>query len=118
MRGDPERASSQGALYLTNIQQMYDRPSANTEDEPDEMTDVLGSKPPATMDEVDDFADRILARDGPCLVVNDEGHHTHDEDSEWNKVIRRIDEQSSSGVTAQLDFSATPRYAKGGLFGE
>src|SRR5206468_11047855 len=37
-------------------------------------------------------------------------------DSEWNKVIRRISEQSSSGLTAQLDFSATPRYAKGGLF--
>ena len=26
MRGDPERASSQGALYLTNIQQFYERP--------------------------------------------------------------------------------------------
>ena len=27
MRGDPERASSQGALYLTNIQQFYERPA-------------------------------------------------------------------------------------------
>ena len=25
MRGDGERASSQGAIYLTNIQQLYDR---------------------------------------------------------------------------------------------
>lgn len=116
MRGDPERASSQGALYLTNIQRLYERRRTVDDDEPDEMTNVLGSKPPSGMGEVDDFVTRILARDAPAVIVNDEGHHTHDEDSEWNKVIRRIDEQSVSAVTAQLDFSATPRYAKGGLF--
>jgi type III restriction enzyme len=115
MRDDPERAASEGALYLTNIQQLYERPSV-AQDEPEEMTGVLGPQPPPEMDEGDDFADRILARGAPCLVINDEGHHTHDEDSEWNKVIRRIDEQSSGGITAQVDFSATPRYAKGGLF--
>ncbi len=43
MRGDGERASSQGALYLTNIQQLYDRDDAATKnDEPDVMTAVLG----------------------------------------------------------------------------
>ena len=30
--------------------------------------------------------------------------------------LRRIDEQLPTGITAQLDFSATPRYPKGGLF--
>ena len=29
MRGDAERASSEGALYLTNIQQLYDRETGN-----------------------------------------------------------------------------------------
>ncbi len=24
------------------------------------------------------------------MVINDEAHHTHDEDSEWNNVIRRL----------------------------
>jgi len=46
--------------------------------------------------------------------LNDEAHHTHDEDSEWNQVIRRL--HSNRPIAAQLDFSATPRYTKGGLF--
>ena len=31
-----------------------------------------------------------LPRGGPVFVANDEAHHTHDEDSEWNKGIRRL----------------------------
>ena len=62
MRGDPERASSQGALYLTNIQQFYERAGAADSDEPEVMTDVLGPMPPAADGEVEDFDERIAAR--------------------------------------------------------
>ncbi|MDP8930725.1 MAG: DEAD/DEAH box helicase family protein [Actinomycetota bacterium] len=116
MRGDAERASSQGALYLTNIHQFYERSSMQETHEPDVMTHVLGPKPPAKLGEVDDFDRRIIARGTPCLVLNDEGHHTHDESSEWNKVIRRLHEELPAGVAGQFDFTATPRYEKGGLF--
>jgi len=116
MRGDPERASSQGALYLTNIQQFYERGGTSESDEPDVMTDVLGPIPPAATAVVEDFDERIARRDTPCLVINDEGHHVHDEESEWSKVIRRIHDASTPGLVGQFDFSATPRYQKGGLF--
>jgi type III restriction enzyme len=116
MRGDPERASSQGALYLTNIQQFYERGGTTNSDEPDVMTDVLGPIPPAVKTVVEDFDERIARRDTPCLVINDEGHHVHDEESEWSRIIRRIHDDSPAGLVAQLDFSATPRYQKGGLF--
>ncbi len=46
MRGESERAGSLGALYLTNIQQFYER-QENGSDEPDALAAVLGSKPPA-----------------------------------------------------------------------
>jgi len=54
------------------------------------------------------------------FVPNDEAHHTHDEESEWNKGIRRLHQAITTGGeptgVIQLDMSATPRYSKGSLF--
>jgi type III restriction enzyme len=122
MRGDAERAQSLGALYLTNIQQFYERADRNNNDEPDVMTAVLGSKPPSQNLEIEDFDKRIFARGGSLMVINDEAHHTHDEESEWNRVTRHLHDglqrlKPTSGlIAAQLDFTATPRYSKGALF--
>src|SRR5271166_4265917 len=89
MRGDPERASSLGALYLANVQQFYERQNGG-QDEPEELTAVLGPKPPPQASGIEDFDKRIIDRGGPVVVLNDEAHHTHDEDSEWNKIIRGL----------------------------
>ncbi len=116
MRDEPERASSQGALYLTNVQQFYGRRDNGEDEEPDPIAAVLGHKPPTNKTEVEDFDKRIAARSAPCMVVNDEAHHTHDEESEWNRAIRRLHLALNPGLAAQLDFSATPRHSKGALF--
>ncbi len=115
MRGEGERAGSTGALYLSNIQQMYEAPEAD-DDEPDVMTAMLGPKPPATTPAVEDFLPRIAERGGPVMVLNDEAHHTHDEESEWNQAIRCLHAAATGGLAAQLDFTATPRHTKGQLF--
>lgn len=78
------------------------------------MTDMLGPRPPAQKLEITDFAERIALRDGYLMVINDEAHHTHDEESEWNQVIRGLHTRTPLG--AQLDFSATPRFQKGAIF--
>ena len=114
VRGDTERTNSQGALYLTNIQQFYERATKSSAEETDIMTDMLGSIPPANKTEVSDFDKRIAKRDGLLMVLNDEAHHTHDEENEWNKFIRNLHLEKT--VSAQIDFSATPRYSKGSLF--
>jgi len=116
VRGEGERASSQGALYLTNIQQFYERPDKKVDAETNVMTDVLGPKPPANKLEIEDFDRRIAKRGGPCLVINDEAHHTHYEKSGWNEIIRRLHVTIPGGLSGQLDFTATPRYSKGSLF--
>ena len=113
MRGEAERAGSEGAVYLTNIQQIYET-EEKPDDEPDAMTGVMGSKPPAKTSQVEDIAPRMKVRGKPVMVLNDEAHHTHDEDSAWNESIRKLHAAVPLGV--QLDFSATPRHAKGQLF--
>ncbi|HMP03521.1 MAG TPA: DEAD/DEAH box helicase family protein [Gemmatales bacterium] len=115
MRGEGERASSEGALYLTNIQQFYERAEPKN-DEPDPMTAMLGPKPPANTQTVEEFLPRLIRRGGPACVVNDEAHHTHDEESAWNESIRKLHQETPGGLAAQLDFSATPRHQKGQLF--
>ncbi len=114
MRGDTERTNSHGALYLTNIQQFYERATGSNSEESDIMTAMLGSPPPTAKTEITDFDERIAKRDGLLMALNDEAHHTHDEENEWNKMIRKL--HTVKSVTAQLDFSATPRYSKGSLF--
>jgi len=114
MRGESERAHSEGALFLTNIQQFYERSQKNSIDEPEVLTALLGAKPQTQKLEITDFDERIAKREGSVLVLNDEAHHTHDEDSEWNNVIRKL--HIKKCLSLQLDFSATPRYSKGGLF--
>ncbi len=117
MRGDAERASSNGALYLTNIQQLYDRDNRKKDDEPAIMTAMLGAKPAANLSEEVDFRERIIERaDSPLLVLNDEAHHTHDPKSAWNGTIRALHQGHAAGLAGQLDFTATPRHQKGALF--
>ncbi len=115
MRGDTERASTEGCLYLTNIQQLYEHTDRKNGDEPDIMTAVLGIKPkPEVYSELATIRQMLQKRDGQLLVINDEGHHTHEEESEWNQAIHNLHEQLP--LSAQLDFSATPRYSNGTLF--
>lgn len=116
VRDEPERAHAAGALYLTNVQQLYERADDGEGNEPDEITGVLGEKPTGSLLASEPFGPRLAKRKAPLAVINDEAHHTHDEGSEWNAVIRRVHESLTGGVVAQFDFSATPRYAKGGLF--
>ncbi len=114
MRGETEKAPAEGALFLTNIQQFYERADPSENEEPDAIIGVLGSKPPTKKLELTDFGDRIALRAGKLLVVNDEAHHTHDDDNEWNRVVRRL--HGKTPLAAQVDFSATPRFQKGGIF--
>lgn len=118
MRGEGERAPADGALFLTNVQQLYEEREKPAE-EPHALADVLGPRPPARGSGNPGangrrFAERVAEREGTVLVVNDEAHHTWDEESEWNRVVRSL--HTESPVAAQLDFSATPRSQKGTLF--
>ncbi len=68
------------------LQQLHDRPEPE-DDEPDVMTAMLGPEAAGAgrwKSKTSSRASRPAAV--PCMVLNDEAHHTHDEDSEWNKT--------------------------------
>lgn len=113
LRGEGERTAD-GVVFLTNVQQLYNRPANDNGNEPEALWGVLGAKPPPNLTEGRPLRDRISQRSGPLLVLNDEAHHTHDEGNEWNSIIHDL--HSARPLAAQLDFSATPRFTKGGLF--
>jgi type III restriction enzyme len=114
VRGDGERADSEGLVLLTNIQQLYDRPEKSNGAEPEALAAVLGPKAPPALSESAHFAEHIARRSGQLLVINDEAHHTHDEESKWSEVIKTL--HTAMPIASQLDFSATPRFQKGALF--
>ncbi|MGH8591828.1 MAG: DEAD/DEAH box helicase family protein, partial [Gammaproteobacteria bacterium] len=59
LRGEGEKAHATGTLFLTNVQQFYERPGRNNEAEPEVMTDMLGPRPPTQKLEITDFTERI-----------------------------------------------------------
>ena len=116
MRGDKADIASQGALYLTNIQQLRADPGQQNR-AADPVSALKGPPARDTAAQPDDFDDRIVRRQAPLMVLNDEAHHTHDEELDWNKIIRRLRQAiKPERFMAQLDFSATPRFNDGTLF--
>ncbi len=114
LRGEGERMQSAGALYVTNIQQLYEKPEDTTP--PNPIAALLGPVPPTSLQPEATFLDRI-ARRGDCLVINDEAHHTNDGAVAWNGVISSLNDRlGEQSLAAQLDFSATPRQSDGTLF--
>ena len=116
-QSSPEESHSRGVLHLTNIQQLYER-GESEEGQPIE--ELLGPKP--KREEIAQYEElvRRLQNYEDLVVMNDEAHHVHSDDLEWNKAISKIhngaQEQFGDGLVAQLDFTATPKDLKGNPF--
>lgn len=112
-------AATGGTLYLTNIHRLYDN-SERRKREP-ETHEWMG--PAVSRNKALDTGAALRARvtgHERVMVLNDEAHHLWDPDSAWNEAIAflhdEIAKRSGGGVTAQLDFSATPKDNKGQVF--
>jgi type III restriction enzyme len=118
LRGESYSGSASGCLYLTNIQQLYDR---GGDDEPINPIDmVLG--PRVKTDGMAKSASilEMVQEHDDLIVINDEAHHVHDEELEWWRVIEslqdRLLKRTDRGLVAQLDFTATPKDRNGTFF--
>lgn len=104
-------APTGGALYLTNIHRLFEPAKRKSGGETFDWLGPAVSKAKA-LDTGAALRDRITAH-ARLLVMNDEAHHVWDPDSAWNEAIVWLHEttrkRGGEGVTAQLDFSATPK---------
>ena len=114
-----ESAFKEGAIFVTNIQQMYPpRPPRTIEPQP--LRDVLGE--PVTDADVSAGVKMRAAieKRGDLMVFNDEGHHLHDPKLKWSETIDDFSTgfktRRGVGIKAQFDFTATPKHNDGTLF--
>lgn len=114
LRGEASEPGGAGNLFVTNIQQLYESRSEWT---PLNAVDaLLGRKPTGNAaTQGRSMMDRIRSLDR-LMVLNDEAHHVHDEDLMWNRTLLGLHETLPEGLSAWLDFSATPRFQSGNHF--
>ena len=120
LRDDPGEPATRGALFLSNVQQLYGHENSN-DDLPEAVAGVM--PPPVRTDATSGFERRArFIERGSLMVLNDEGHHLHNEDLEWAKLIEGLHDalraRGYGGIAGQLDFTATPRHHNGALFRE
>ena len=119
-RDEPlESAYRDGAIFLTNIQQMYP-PRPPKSQEPSQLRDLIGEP----VNDADVSAGAMIRaaieKRKDLMVFNDEGHHLHDPKLKWSETIEDLNSGFSTrrggGIKAQFDFSATPKHNDGRLF--
>jgi type III restriction enzyme len=113
-RGQSQQLGNRGNIIVTNIQQLYE---ATNEDTLNPVAQLVGPPPASQPHPAIPLLDRIrsLTR---LMVFNDEAHHLHDDTLKWNETLLGLDSHlgPSGGLTAWLDFSATPKNQHGTFF--
>ncbi len=119
LQDDLKNVSDTGNIFLTNIHRVFESDVHEASFEDEDVSDYfLGEKPVAkTNDSTVDLG--MIVRDiDELIIINDEAHHIHEENA-WLKSIRDIDnklKQKGSGLSLQLDVTATPKHNKGSIF--
>lgn len=116
LRGDSAIPDPSGNLFVVNIQQIYESreeewTAANVVDA------ILGPEPKQDLASYQPSMLERIKSLGNLMVLNDEAHHVHDDDLAWNQTLLTIHEnlqrKYGHGLTAWLDFSATPKTQSG-----
>lgn len=115
LRGEARVPEPSGNLFLTNIQRLYQSRDAEWT-AANAVEALLGQKPAKDLAAAEaSMLERLKSLDS-LIVLNDEAHHVHDDELEWNRSLLAIHDALPCGLSAWLDFSATPRDQGGASF--
>lgn len=122
LQDDLKCVSDTGNIFLTNIQRVFEgNVNEPSPDDEDSSSYFLGHRPVTkTNDSTVDLGMVVRGID-ELIIINDEAHHIHDEKMAWFKSIQDIDnrlKQKNSGLSLQIDFTATPKHSDGSIFVE
>jgi type III restriction enzyme len=124
LQGELVPITTPGALFLTNVQQLYDPAERGKDAAPNPVEAMVGPRvSEGSGSSAEELFQEIASR-RRVMVVNDEAHHVWSDKLKWNQSIERLHEalgekapdDAGAGVVAQLDFSATPKDQKGRAF--
>lgn len=119
LQDELKNVSDTGNIFLTNIHRVFenDVKDYSAEDE-DSSEYFLGDKPVTKTNEGTVDLGMVIRDIDELIIINDEAHHIHEENA-WLKSIRDIDnklKQKGTGLSLQLDVTATPKNSKGAIF--
>ncbi|MGH9071558.1 MAG: DEAD/DEAH box helicase family protein, partial [Acidimicrobiales bacterium] len=114
LRGESTEPGGGGNLFVTNIDQLHASDSDWTPANAVEA--LLGRKPTGNAATQGRSVLERLGSLDRLVVLNDEAHHVHDNELQWNRVLLGLHQKLPHGLAVWLDFSATPRFQNGGHF--
>jgi len=117
-RGDSAQPNPNENLFLINIQQIYE--SREEEWQPQNALEaILGQSPNKDLASYQQSMLSRIMQVPDLMMMNDEAHHVHDDDLEWNKTLLALHDnlkaKGKEGLSMWLDFSATPKN-QGGVY--
>ncbi len=119
LQDELKNVSDTGNIFLTNIHRVFENDVTDYTAEDDDSSEYfLGDKPVTKTNEGIVDLGMVIRDIDELIVINDEAHHIHEENA-WLKSIRDIDnklKQKGSGLSLQLDVTATPKNNKGAIF--
>jgi type III restriction enzyme len=118
LRGEAKMPKASGNIFVTNIQQIYERETVD-EEPINPVAALLGNEPPAKIHASVPMLDRVRTLRN-VMVLNDEAHHVWDDSLRWNETLLELDDhfkhEDAGGLVAWLDFSATPKNQNGTFY--
>ncbi len=120
LKEDPISTIPESVLFLTNIQQLQEKANRKKETE-DFIDDVLDLK---AVDRIniaqENRIKEVLEKIPNIMILKDEAHHIYNYEKKWKTILvnlhKKLESKYGKGITAELDFSATPRSENGALF--
>ena len=103
LRGERATYGHQDNLFLTNIQQIYERQSDSIPINP--LQTLLGPKPKAEIDLNQQSMLDIVKNLDSLMIMNDEAHHVHDEELAWYKAILSIHAEIKQNSSKFISFN-------------